>query len=146
MRIHGFRIFFYMVMAFVVGSAYGVRAASVYDLRGTWQGNAKGSIFGAEGSVTVTHQRGENFSGIVEGSNFLGSAKFRIAGKIRGNVIYGAKQGNVFQGILYGDGTIRGVMKTVDGASYRIFLRKANPYGNPYNNQYNWGGYPYGQW
>ncbi|MBM4327105.1 MAG: hypothetical protein FJ118_08060 [Deltaproteobacteria bacterium] len=109
-----------------------------FDLRGTWVGNAKGPIFGAEGSVTITHQRGEQIHGVVEGGNFLGKAKFDIAGKVRGNYIVGEKEGNYFQGFLYADGTIRGAVKAIDGEIYRVFLRRpAYP---------QWGGYPYGGW
>ena len=111
--------------------------AHAFDIRGVWVGKAKGSIFGAEGSVTITQQDGENLYGIVEGGNFLGKARFSIQGKIRGNQIYGEKQGNVFQGFLFGDGTIRGAVRTTDGDTYRVFLRRPYP---------SWGGYPQPQW
>jgi hypothetical protein len=127
-----------LLMAFLsveAGAAQG--RGKVFDLRGTWSGKAKGSIFGAEGTVTVVRQRGEDIYGIVEGGNFLGTAKFSISGKIRGNLIVGEKEGNVFQGFLYADGTIRGVAKTVDGESYRVFLRRAQPM---------WGQGYYGGW
>ncbi|MEW6531430.1 MAG: hypothetical protein AB1473_11380 [Thermodesulfobacteriota bacterium] len=109
-----------------------------FDLRGTWVGNAKGPIFGAEGSVTILHQRGEQIHGVVEGGNFLGRAKFDIAGKVRGNYIFGEKEGNFFQGYLYADGTIRGAVKAIDGDIYRVFLRR------PLYQQ--WGAYPHGGW
>lgn len=125
-----------------------------YDLRGVWVGKAKGSVFGAEGSVTILEQKGENILGLVEGGNMFGSAKFKIRGKIRGNQIVGRKAGNVFQGLLYSDGTIRGNLKAVDGDTYTVFLRrKADPmrgyyphgYGYPYGQPYQQGwGYPYG--
>ncbi|MFC1836501.1 hypothetical protein ACFL2Q_17555 [Thermodesulfobacteriota bacterium] len=103
------------------------------DIRGQWVGKAKGRIFGAEGSVTITQQEGENISGIVQGGNVFGKAKFRIKGTIRGNRIIGEKQGNIFQGFIYSDGSIRGTMKTTDGEVYHVFLRR------PFNP---WGGYP----
>ena len=34
--------------------------ASAFDIRGLWVGSAKGTIFGAEGSVTITQQNGED--------------------------------------------------------------------------------------
>jgi hypothetical protein len=109
-----------------------------FDLRGTWVGNAKGPIFGAEGSVTITHQRGEQIHGVVEGGNFLGKAKFDIVGRVRGNYIFGEKEGNFFQGFLYADGTIRGAVKCIDGETYRVFLRRPS--------YPQWGAYPYGGW
>ena len=111
--------------------------AYTFDVRGVWVGKAKGSIFGAEGSVTITQQEGENILGVVEGGNFLGKARFSIQGKIRGNQILGEKEGNVFQGFLFADGTIRGMVRTTDGDTYQVFLRR------PYQP---WGGYPYPQW
>lgn len=109
----------------------GVRS---YDIRGPWVGKAEGSIFGAEGSVNITHQVGERIRGIVEGGNFLGKAKFSIEGIIRGNQIYGEKEGHTFHGFLYPDGAIRGVFTASDGDKYRIFLRRAypQPWGMPY--------------
>ena len=112
-------------------------AGNAFDIRGIWVGKAKGPIFGAEGTVTITRQEGEDISGIVEGGNFLGTARFPIQGKIRGNYIFGDKDGNVFEGLLYGDGTIRGAVKAIDGNTYRVFLRRPYPY---------WGMSPYGQW
>lgn len=107
------------------------------DIKGLWIGNAKGAIFGAEGSVNITHQQGEDIYGIVEGSNFFGKARFRIAGKIRGNYIVGAKDGHTFNGVVYGDGTIRGIFRSVDGDTYQIFLQRP----------YYWGwGFPQGGW
>ncbi len=108
-----------------------------YDLRGQWVGNAQGTIFGAEGSVTITQQQGEDLEGIVEGGNWLGKAKFNIMGKIRQNYIFGEKEGNTFQGYLYGDGTIRGLVKAIDGGTYQIFLRRPYP---------QWGMPPGGMW
>jgi hypothetical protein len=103
-------------------------AAQTYDIRGQWVGNAKGTIFGAEGSVFITNQRGEDIQGVVEGSNFLGSAKFTIAGKIRGNYIFGDKEGNVFQGYLYPDTTIRGLFRAVTGEEFQVFLKRPAVY------------------
>ncbi len=110
-----------------------------YDVRGQWVGTAQGSIFGAEGSVTITKQRGEDIVGIVEGSNMFGSAKFSIMGKLRGNYIFGDKEGNSFQGYLYPDGSIRGLVRAVTGDKFDIFLRR------PYNAS--WGmPQAYGSW
>ncbi len=120
-------------------------------------GKAQGSIFGAEGTVTITVQKGEDIQGIVEGGNFLGTAKFGIQGKIQGNRIYGEKEGNVFQGILYPDGSIRGAVRAVDGDTYHVFLRRAYPspqafdprrHGQPAPNPYGQypQGYPYQQY
>ena len=111
--------------------------AQTFDIRGVWVGKAKGPIFGAEGSVTITRQDGEDILGIVEGGNIFGKARFTINGKIRGNRIIGQKQGNIFQGVLYSDWSIRGALKTTDGETYRIVLRRSHPY---------WGGMPRGQW
>jgi len=111
-----------------------------YDLRGPWVGKAQGTIFGAEGSVTITQQRGEDLEGIVEGGNWLGKARFNIIGKIRENYVFGEKEGNTFQGYLYGDGTIRGLVRAIDGSRYQIFLRRPYPqWGMP-----QWGGMPPG--
>jgi hypothetical protein len=111
-----------------------------YDIRGPWVGKAQGTIFGAEGSVTITQQRGEDLEGIVEGGNWLGKAKFNIIGKIRENYVFGEKEGNSFQGYLYGDGTIRGLVRAIDGSRYQIFLRRPYPqWGMP-----QWGGMPPG--
>ncbi len=98
--------------------------AQGYDLRGPWVGNAQGAIFGAEGSVTITQQRGEDLEGIVEGGNWLGKARFSIIGKIRDNYIFGEKEGNTFQGFLYGDGTIRGLVRATDGSTFQVVLRR----------------------
>ncbi|MEJ2718760.1 MAG: hypothetical protein P8182_16805, partial [Deltaproteobacteria bacterium] len=65
--------------------AVGPAAGGSVDLRGVWVGKAQGPIFGAEGSVTITRQRGEDIVGVVEGGNVLGSARFGIHGKVRGN-------------------------------------------------------------
>lgn len=110
-------------------------SAQGYDLRGRWVGKAQGSIFGAEGSVTITAQEGDTIHGVVEGGNFLGRAKFSISGKVRGQYIFGQKQGNTFQGALYPDGSIRGQVKAIDGDTYHVFLTRPYPM---------WGGYyPY---
>jgi len=119
------------------GATQATARGMVYDVRGQWVGNAKGSIFGAEGSVTITRQDGEDIVGIVEGGNFLGRAKFSINGKVRGNQIYGDKEGHTFQGFLYPDGTIRGVFRDVDGDSYQVILRRPYPM---------WGIPPSGMW
>jgi len=122
-----------LVLIFVltaVVSASAARAAArdmVYDIRGQWVGKASGAIFGAEGSVTITHQDGEDIYGIVEGGNFLGRAKFSINGKIRGNQIYGDKDGHTFQGFLYPDGSIQGMIRASDGDAYKVILRRPYP-------------------
>ncbi len=95
-----------------------------YDITGMWVGNAKGSIFGAEGSVTITSQKGEEISGVIEGGNFFGRAKFDIQGRIQGNYIFGARDGNSFHGYIYPDWTIRGVFKGIDGDTYQVFLKR----------------------
>lgn len=99
------------------------------DIRGLWVGSAKGAIFGAEGSVNITHQRGEDIYGVVEGSNFFGKARFRVYGKIRGNYVFGAKDNHTFQGLIYADGTIRGVFRAEDGDTYQIFLQRPYYWG-----------------
>ena len=106
------------------------------DIRGMWVGNAKGSIFGAEGSVNITSQNGEDIAGIVEGGNFFGRAKFDIQGKIRGNYIFGSKDGHTFEGFLYPDWSIQGLFRAIDGDTYKIMLRRPYP---------TWG-YQYGPW
>ncbi len=106
------------------------------DIRGMWVGNAKGNIFGAEGSVNITHQNGEDIFGIVEGGNFFGRAKFDIQGKIRGNYIFGSKDGHTFEGFLYPDWSIQGRFRAIDGDTYKIMLRRPYP---------TWG-YPHGSW
>ncbi|MEW6351674.1 MAG: hypothetical protein AB1646_21710 [Thermodesulfobacteriota bacterium] len=112
-------------------------AADAYDLRGEWRGSAKGTLFGAEGSVIVTNQSGEDFAAVVEGGNWLGRASFNIRGKIRGAYIFGSKEGNSFRGALYGDGTIRGVAKLVDGSEYSVFLQRSYS---------QWGSGPFRTW
>ena len=125
------RIFLFWVMVQVVVAT--VALAAGYDIRGQWVGNAKGPIFGAEGSVTIMRQDGEDIYGIVEGGNFLGKAKFDINGKIRGNTIFGEKEGNTFVGYLYADGSIRGHFKDITGDTYNVFLRRPQPtWGVPY--------------
>jgi hypothetical protein len=112
--------------------------ASEYDIRGPWVGKAQGNIFGAEGTVTITRQEGEDFYGVIEGGNIFGRARFTINGKFRGNQIFGQKDGHTFNGFLYADGTIRGVFRASDGDSYKIFLRRdysqwgMDPYGAPH--------------
>ncbi len=95
------------------------------DIRGQWNGTAKGSIFGAEGSVTITDQRGEDIFGVVEGGNVFGKAKFTISGKVRSNQIFGSKDGHTFQGFLYPDGSIRGVFRAADGDTFQVVLQRA---------------------
>ena len=53
---------------FTVSSAW----TQGYDIRGGWVGNAKGKIFGAEGSVYITRQERDEIYGTVEGGNFFG--------------------------------------------------------------------------
>jgi hypothetical protein len=120
---------FFILVAFVaavvvVCPAYG----QSYDIRGQWVGNAQGTIFGAEGSVFITKQKGEDIEGIVEGGNFFGKAKFEIIGKVRGNYIFGQKEGHTFQGYLYPDGAIRGLFRAVDGEKFQVFLRRPAMY------------------
>jgi hypothetical protein len=108
--------------------------ASAFDIRGLWVGSAKGTIFGAEGSVTITQQNGEDIIGTVEGGNIFGRAQFSFNGKIRGNYIFGNKEGHTFQGYLFQDGTIRGTFRASDGDSYQVNLRRPYPYwGMPYS-------------
>ena len=133
----GKRVFFSIMLALGLAVAIpdAVRTARCqnFDIRGPWVGSAKGSIFGAEGKVTITSQQGEQIHGIVEGSNFLGKARFSIDGVIRGNYIFGSKEGHTFQGYLYGDGTIRGMFVASDGDKFEIFLRRPYPqWGMPY--------------
>ena len=106
-----------------------------FDLRGKWEGEAQGPVFGAKGTVTITAQQGDNIEGIVEGGNFLGTARFSIRGKVQGNMIFGNKDGNVFQGALYADSTIRGTLRAINGEVYHVFLRRPAPA---------WGSFPYG--
>ena len=116
-----------LVVAGLASVAHAAPRDTVYDIRGQWVGNAKGSIFGAEGSVTITHQNGQEIYGIVEGGNLFGRAKFTINGKIQGNHIYGDKEGHTFQGFLYPDGAIRGVFRASDGDAYNVILRRPYP-------------------
>jgi hypothetical protein len=127
-----FRILLFGAVLTTLSFPPSVLAANI-DLRGVWVGKANGSIFGAEGSVTITRQKGEYIVGVVEGGNLFGTAKFGIKGHIRGNMIYGNMGGNRFVGAVYTDGTIRGELKAVDGDTYEIFLRRSYPY---------WGGVP----
>jgi hypothetical protein len=130
---------FFFVLTIVlaaVGAVYSAHGQS-FDIRGQWVGNAQGTIFGAEGSVFISKQRGEDIEGIVEGGNFLGRAKFDISGKIRGNYIFGHKEGHTFQGYLYPDGTIRGLFRAVDGEKFEVLLRRPAMY---------WGMPPSGLW
>jgi hypothetical protein len=123
-------LLFWVMLQVMVASA---AIASGYDIRGQWVGNAKGPIFGAEGTVTIMRQEGENIYGIVEGGNFLGKAKFDINGKIRGNTIFGEKEGNTFHGFLYQDGSIRGLFRDITGDTYNVLLRRPySPWGFPY--------------
>jgi len=121
----------------IVAAAVPVVSASArnVDIRGLWLGKARGPIFGAEGSVTITTQKGEEISGIVEGGNVFGTAKFGIKGTVRGNAIHGSLEGHIFRGMVFPDGTIRGEMKATNGEVYEVFLRKSQPY---------WGGVPQG--
>lgn len=120
-----------MVCLVCVGSYAGAQSV---DIRGPWEGTAQGSIFGAQGTVYITQQAGEAISGIVEGSNFLGSARFGISGRVRGNYIYGEKEGHTFEGMVYPDWTIRGMFRASNGEKYSIFLRKtfSSSWGSPY--------------
>jgi hypothetical protein len=133
-----------LVGGLLVPSGAALALEQSFDIRGPWVGNAKGRIFGAKGSVVITHQKGEDIRGIVEGSNFLGKAKFSIDGKIRGSQVFGSKEGHTFQGQLYADGTIRGLFRDSDGDEYEIFLQR--PYaqwGMPYQGSpYQEGAYP----
>jgi hypothetical protein len=131
-------------------------AGQATDVRGSWEGTAKGRIFGAEGTMNITHQRGEDIAGMIEGGNAFGSAKFNIAGKVRGSYIFGSMDGHSFQGHLYPDGTIRGVFRAIDGDTYRVVLRRSSPQWPQWGQQYGqqrsqqWGqqwGAPYpGMW
>ncbi len=124
-------------MVALVGVVWCCSPADAYDLRGEWRGSAKGSLFGAEGSVVVTKQSGEDFAAVVEGGNWLGRGSFNIRGKIRGAYIFGSKEGNTFQGALYGDGTIRGIAKLFDGSEYKVVLQR------PFSQ---WGSGPFRTW
>jgi hypothetical protein len=120
-------------LVLVIPGAVQTALCQSFDIRGPWVGNAKGSIFGAEGTVTITRQDGERIQGIVEGGNFLGKAKFAIEGILRGNYIFGTKEGHTFHGFLYADGAIRGQFTDADGDRYRIFLRRPyQQWGMPY--------------
>lgn len=123
------------VCLFAIGT---LSPAGAMDIRGTWVGNAKGTIFGAEGTVTITHQNGEEIYGIVEGGNIFGRARFSITGRARDGHIFGSKDGHTFNGFLYPDGAIRGLFRSVDGDTFQVFLQKSYPY---------WGwGMPQGAW
>lgn len=128
----------------VVAVAAAPAGARNVDIRGLWLGKAQGPIFGAEGSVTITSQKGEEISGIVEGGNMFGTAKFGIKGTVRGNAIHGSLEGHIFRGMVYSDGTIRGEMKATNGEVYEVFLRRSEPYwvGVPQGTPYY--GVPYG--
>jgi hypothetical protein len=118
-----------------IGTAHAQQGT--YDIRGQWVGDAQGVVFGAKGSVVITDQRGEDIRGVAEGSNVFGSARFGIAGKIRGNYIFGNKEGNTFQGWVYPDNTIRGMVRAVTGDEFQITLRKSYQYwGMPQNSRY----------
>jgi hypothetical protein len=95
-----------------------------YDIRGPWVGSAQGTIFGAKGSVLITHQVRDDIFGVVEGGNAFGSARFDITGKVQGNQIFGQKDGHTFRGFLYEDGTIRGTFRSVDGDAFRVILQR----------------------
>jgi hypothetical protein len=109
-----------------------VQTPQSYDVRGQWVGKASGEIFGAEGNVVITYQKGEDIIGIVEGGNIFGTAKFDIAAKVRGNFIFGTKQGHNFSGYLYPDGTIRGMFQASTGDKFEVFLRRHNQSFGPY--------------
>lgn len=135
-KIKGLRFLFLSVSVFLLVVSADLPCFAT-DIRGQWVGDAKGSIFGAKGTVNIISQKGENIYGIVEGGNFFGTAKFDINGKIRGNYIFGTKEGHSFQGFLYPDGTIRGVFRASDGDSYQVFLQR------PYSSYW---GVPPGMW
>jgi hypothetical protein len=116
-----------LVVCFVVSAVDPARAQS-YDIRGQWVGNAKGPIFGAEGTVIINRQAGEEIQGVAEGGNIFGRAKFNFAGRIRGNIISGSYDGMTFQGALYADGSIRGLFRAIDGEDYQVFLRRQYSY------------------
>ena len=128
--------YWFFVVALASSGIFSAHLCEAYDIRGPWVGSASGTIFGAKGSVNITHQRGEDIRGIVEGGNVFGSARFSITGTIRGNQIYGSKDGHTFQGYVFPNGTIRGRFRAVDGDSYEVFLHRPYPY---------WG-MPYGSW
>jgi hypothetical protein len=130
---------FFSVLAILVAAVVVVCSAhgQSYDIRGQWVGNAQGTIFGAEGSVFITKQRGEDIEGIVQGGNFLGTAKFDIIGKVRGNYIFGQKEGHTFHGYLYPDGAIRGLFTAIDGDKFQVFLKRPDM---------NWGMPQSGSW
>ncbi|MGD9819478.1 MAG: hypothetical protein AB7V04_12390 [Desulfomonilaceae bacterium] len=128
------KLHYIFISLVIIGVTCGSALAS--DIRGLWVGNAKGSIFGAEGSVNITHQNGEDITGVVEGGNFFGRAKFSIQGKIRGNYIFGSKDGHTFEGFLYPDWSIQGLFRAIDGDTYKVILRRPYPV---------WGA-PYGSW
>ncbi len=115
------------------------------DIRGLWVGKAEGSIFGAEGTLNITSQKGEDVYGIIEGGNTFGKAKFSVKGKIQGNMIFASKEGHTFQGQVLGDGTIRGIFRASDGSTFRVFLRRPDPYWGSIPGQMPYGQFPYGQ-
>ena len=120
----------------VVVNTASAEVPATVDIRGLWTGSAQGSIFGAQGTVYIVSQRGEDIRGVVEGGNMFGRAKFNIAGKVHGNHIFGTMEGHTFSGFVLPDGTIRGVFRAVNGETYNIFLRR----------QYQYWPYPYGSW
>lgn len=129
----------YLLLAPFLLISFAAHAAGPYpsaDIRGIWEGNAQGSIFGAKGSVHIVSQQGEDIQGVVEGGNVFGRAKFTISGKVMGNQVFGSKDGHTFSGFLYPDGTIRGVFRASDGDTYSVFLRRP----------YQYWPYPYGMW
>jgi hypothetical protein len=131
-KIHLLLLFMVVILCLAAGP--GLALASGYDIRGLWKGKAKGTIFGAEGTVTITQQSGEDIVGQIEGGNIFGRARFSFIGKIRGNYIFGTKDGHTFQGYLFQDGSIRGTFRASDGDSYQVFLQRSYPYwGMPYS-------------
>lgn len=131
--------FLSLIMVWVGILAANIAAAEMpmaQDIRGLWTGNAQGTIFGAQGTVYIASQQGEDIRGIVEGGNMFGRAKFNIVGKIRANRIFGTMEGHTFSGFLLPDGTIRGVFRASNGETYNIFLRRP----------YQYWPYPYGTW
>jgi hypothetical protein len=135
-----YRIFVAALVGLGCLAPFGPAWGQAFNIEGVWVGQAQGPIFGAKGSVTISQQEGGVIRGIVEGGNFLGSARFSITGRIQGNRIVGQKQGNIFQGYIYQDGTIRGALRAVDGDVYQVFLRRPYQYYLPQNPGL--GGYP----
>lgn len=124
------------VTALLVLLSFSPALSMSMDIRGPWVGSAKGAIFGAEGTVNIVRQLGEDIFGIVEGGNMFGRARFTIEGKIRGNHVSGSKQGHTFEGFVYPDGSIRGLFRTSDGDTYNVLLHRP----------YSYWGVPYGMW